>query len=357
MNITSWLKKRLPPSAKNFVASLMRLPGQSLLPIFAKSRWTASLYYLMVSRDFGREHQAVLAGRLAYRQSLIETKQSSVLLRRNTHRLEKGLIMRPRRDVFAEDYIGQTVRVYQKALSYADWNAEEKKWCTDVLKEYFSVVKDTHKIANARAIFESTLKADSDKTDKPYIPCSFDSLPASNVDFDSLHQLFLKRRSVRWYQDKPVPRELLEKAVNLATLAPSACNRQPYAFYISSHQDQAVQMAKCAGGTPGWAENIPCVIAVIGDLSAYPFERDRHVIYIDASLAAMQLMLALETLGLSTCAINWPDVDWSEQKMRQLLGLEDYQRPVMLLSVGYALDQGGIPYSQKKSTDILIRTF
>jgi len=31
-------------------------------------------------------------------------------------------------------------------------------------------------------------------------------------------------------------------------------------------------------------------------------------------LAAMQLMLAFETLGLSTCSINWPDIEIAEKK-------------------------------------------
>jgi len=140
----------------------------------------------------------------------------------------------------------------------------------------------------------------------------------------------------------------------LATLAPSACNRQPYSFYVSENKDKAVQIAKCAGGTSGWANNIPCTIVILGDLSAYPKEHDRHLIYIDGSLAAMQLMLAFETLGLSTCPINWPDVEKAEEEMGKLLGLKPYERPIMLLAVGYAQDKGGIPYSQKKVANVLI---
>ena len=94
---------------------------------------------------------------------------------------------------------------------------------------------------------------------------------------------------------------------------------------------------------------------MVGDLSAYPGERDRHLIYIDGSLAAMQLMLAFETLGLSTCSINWPDVEAAEQKLEKLLDLKPYERPIMLLSVGYAQDKGGIPYSQKKDAQVLIK--
>ena len=97
------------------------------------------------------------------------------------------------------------------------------------------------------------------------------------------------------------------------------------------------------------------IIAVVGDLSSYPAERDRHVIYIDGSLVTMQLMLALETLGLSTCAINWPDVENREQKLDKLLNLNKYERTIMLLAVGYADPQGGIPFSQKKNSLDLVK--
>ncbi|MFT5547949.1 MAG: nitroreductase [Rheinheimera aquimaris] len=97
------------------------------------------------------------------------------------------------------------------------------------------------------------------------------------------------------------------------------------------------------------------MIVVVGDLSAYEAERDRHVIYIDAALASMQLMLALESLGLQSCPINWPDVEERERAMAQKLSLDYWQRPVMLLATGYAMPEGGVPYSQKKPAELLIK--
>ena len=60
------------------------------------------------------------------------------------------------------------------------------------------------------------------------------------------------------------------------------------------------------------------------------------LVYIDGSLAAMQLMLALESLGLSSCSINWPDVEERERQLAKILGLAYQERTVMLLAVGYA---------------------
>jgi nitroreductase len=70
----------------------------------------------------------------------------------------------------------------------------------------------------------------------------------------------------------------------------------------------------------------------------------------------MGFMYALETLGLASSAINWPDFEPLEAKMARTLALTPSERVVMLIAVGYADPEGIIPFSQKKSLDVL-RTY
>jgi nitroreductase len=68
----------------------------------------------------------------------------------------------------------------------------------------------------------------------------------------------------------------------------------------------------------------------------------------------MSLMFALETLGLSSVPINWPDIEFIEQQMEKIIPLSEDERPMMLIGIGYADPDGGIPYSQKKTPDQLL---
>ncbi|PTB87647.1 nitroreductase-like protein, partial [Pseudidiomarina aestuarii] len=188
------------------------------------------------------------------------------------------------------------------------------------------------------------------------IPYPHHELPEPAISTDELRKLFVRRRSVRWYLDQPVPEDKVREAINMASLAPSACNRQPYHFHFINNAQQAAKVAGFAGGTVGFNQNLQSLIVVVGDLNAYPTERDRHCIYIDASLATMQLMLALETMGLSTCPINWPDIEFRERLMEQELELPPHQRPIMLLAIGFADPEGGVPYSAKKSDALLVKS-
>lgn len=358
----SLLKKIIPKNLVKLVRFMVKKGNLFTIIYISNSRRLSSFYYFFAT-GFANEHQAVLKGRKAYHDSLKKIGETCALLRRNTHRLEKGLIMQPRRNVFAEKFIQETVDCYKEAVKSTQLAESEKKWATDVLDEYFKIVGSTLITDKAREVYLASRKTQPEKFDlaaefpshdDSYKPYSYERLPISSVSFPDLKNLFIRRRSVRWYQDKPVPLELVKKAANIASFAPSACNRQPYCFFFCNEKEKAVAIAKCAGGTAGFAENLPAIIAIVGDLSAYPYERDRHLIYIDGSLAAMQLMLALETLGLSTCSINWPEVDASERKLRKSIKLKDYERVVMLMAVGYADVEGGIPYSQKKENTLIL---
>lgn len=339
--------------ARYLKIQLLALDRRFLVPFFSRYPWLASLYYVVVSRKFGREHKAVLSGRNRYYASLRDPADTSFLLRRNTHRLEKGLIMRPRRDVFALDYIEETVNQYAVCKELSAITETELQWVHDVLSDYFACVGSSPAIDKARALFQQCQS--EAEAYQSWVPYESDARAPLSTDYEAFFELCRRRRSVRWYDGRAVPRDLLEQAVEAAAQAPSACNRQPFRFSIFDHPADAAKVGAITNGTAGFSQNFPCLIVVVGDLSAYPYERDRHLIYVDASLASMQLMLALETLGLSSCPINWPDIEVMERGMAEVLDLSYHERPIMLISVGYPDPTGNIPFSQKKSSDSMIR--
>lgn len=321
-----------------------------LLPLVGRQRHLASLYYLLLNPRFHREHRAVVAGRAQFQAR--QPGMSDPMLRRNIHRLEKGLIMRPRHESFAADYIGETVNAYLRLEASGKLDAIEQRWAHDVLSRYFSVVRDTPPIAAARSRFRTRPPASNSDS---WSPMASSARTANPVRFDDFFRLCQRRRSVRWFLDRPVPTELIQQALDAALQAPSACNRQPFLFRLFLGREHTGPIARIAMGTTGYAEQIPALLVVLGDLSCFPHERDRHLPYIDGSLASMQLMLALETLGLSSCPINWPDVEALEQRMAKQLDLPAWIRPVMLIAIGYADPDGGVAYSAKKPATQLLR--
>lgn len=322
-----------------------------ITPFFARHRILSVLYYSLLNPRFGREQLGVLRGRARYLRH--RTEAPVALLRRNIHRLEKGLTMRPRSPIFARDYIEETVEAYARVSEDCDAHDPTRIWATHVLLEYFRIVDRAKEIDRAQHRFRALPSIESSVPDAVLSPQKIPRRRAdswqSSVTYEEFLSLCRQRRSVRWFQPRPVESALLEKAIAAALQAPSACNRQPFEFRLFLNPLEAQTVAALAMGTTGYAHQIPALIVIIGDLSCFEHERDRHVPYVDASLAGMQLMLALETLGLSSCPINWPDVEILERKMEAMLKLEPYQRPIMLIAIGFADPDGGVAHSEKKS--------
>jgi len=318
-----------------------------------------SVFYFLFSNAFKREHIGVLRGIAHFKSEKGQTDESSALLRRNIHRIEKGLIMRPRRNLFALGYIAETFKAFKIAVKQPiNNNYGELSWARDVLTAYFEACGQHELIDELRREFSnlpalnSRCKAERASAFKPYKR----NLDAPQpVNFEHLLSLAKHRRSVRWFLPKPVPRVLIEKAVHLAALSPSACNRQPFEFRFFDDPELLWAVSKLPGGTAGYEHNFSLIGVVIGNLANFFDERDRHLIYIDGSLATMSLLFALESLGLSSCCINWPDSSEREEKAKKLLGLTEYERPVMFLAIGYPDPEGMVPYSQKKPTSQLCR--
>jgi nitroreductase len=266
--------------------------------------------------------------------------------------------MEDRRAVFTLDYIEETMDHYARVVQRAKETPLEEGeliWAHDVLEEYFSVVDSGQPLINRmKAKFEVLPIPAEILGGAKYKPYTRQEREALEIpSYERFLNLSRKRRSVRWFQDKPVPRADIDKAIEAAALAPSACNRQPFQYRVFDQPELVREIANIPFGTSGYADNLPVVIVVVGDLSNYFSARDRHTIYVDASLSVMSFMYALETLGLSSVGINWPDFALLENKMMKKLNLKYYERPVILLGVGYAKDTGKIPYSQKKSLDQL----
>lgn len=350
------IKSVIPESGIAFLKSIAHGLDKGVLSLVVKSRVLSGFYYAFISNKFSRENQAVIYGKLKYYEELQSSLESHYLLRRNIHRLEKGIIMKNRRDVFAVDYIEETVECYEYAVLNKNKeisDAPELQWANDVLENYFSIVASHPVIDRAKKRFLALCSQSQEG--KKRIPYKRELSNPPPVAYEDFLHLSHRRRSVRWYLQKAVPRELIDQGILVAAQSPSACNRQPFQFRIFDEPEMVKKVASVPIGTKGFSHNFPAIVVVVGKLRAYFRERDRHVIYIDAALASMSFMYALETLGLSSCPINWPDIEACEKKMTALLNLEPDERVIMLISVGYPDPDGMVPYSQKKSLDLLRR--
>ena len=91
--------------------------------------------------EFVYESKKVLLGQLAFNQKYLNGSNGSLsVMIRNTHRLEKGLIVSKRKKIFGVDYIFDLVEAYCYQILKCPHNLQIK-WTHDVLEEYFKSVQ------------------------------------------------------------------------------------------------------------------------------------------------------------------------------------------------------------------------
>jgi nitroreductase len=153
-------------------------------------------------------------------------------------------------------------------------------------------------------------------------------------------ELVKKRESTRNYSPKPVPRELIDRCLDAARLAPSACNSQPWSFIVVDNEAKKNEivdktMTKLFSMNK-FVRTAPVIIAVITEPSVYYARMGgafRNVRYnlIDIGIACDHLTLQAAELGLGTCWLGW----FNEKEMKKLLGLPKSTKIDIVLSMGY----------------------
>jgi nitroreductase len=141
----------------------------------------------------------------------------------------------------------------------------------------------------------------------------------------------MTRRSVRKYQQQPVPPERIEKLLRAAMQAPSARNAQPWEFILLEDRNLLAEIPNICPNAP-MAAQAPVGIVVCGNLDR---EKSEGFWVIDCSAAIQNMLLAAHGLGLGAV---WCGIYPRQQRVEgigRLLGLPERVIPHSLVLVGY----------------------
>jgi nitroreductase len=186
------------------------------------------------------------------------------------------------------------------------------------------------------------------------------SMPITRTDIHSSGRMdieaFLRsRHSIRSFDARPVARELIEKAVSLAITTPSVCNRQMWKARVFHDPDRLRAMLALQNGNRGFGEQITTLIVVTCDLQSFTAIGERNEAWIDGGMFSMSLVLALHSLGLGTCCLNWSVIEEQDRRLRELIQLPEPEVVIMLIAVGYIPERLSVTRSVRRPLDEIMR--
>ncbi|MBA7609038.1 NADH dehydrogenase [subsurface metagenome] len=155
------------------------------------------------------------------------------------------------------------------------------------------------------------------------------------------------RRSVRSYEKKGIPQDVLLKVLEAARLAPSANNRQPWKFVVVREAAKRAALAKAAKEQQFVAE-APVVIAAVALEPERVMTCGVPTYAVDLAIAVDHITLAAVQQGLGSCWIG----AFYQEDVKKLLEIPAEYKVAALLTLGYPRDQAR--FKNRKSLDEIV---
>jgi nitroreductase len=193
------------------------------------------------------------------------------------------------------------------------------KWARNVLEEYHLMLKDGIELNRI-------------------------NIPTSKFNSQQMLELIKTRRSIRRWEQKAIPVDLIKQILEAASWAPSACNRQSCRYITLQSNTQKQLLVNLR---EEWLKYAPVIIFIGSDKRNYlPVEYD-YVPYMDAAVATQNMLLMAHALGLGATMVKCTGWDLLEGRshnysgkilnMYEGLNLPKHFIPVAIVALGYPL--------------------
>ncbi len=187
-----------------------------------------------------------------------------------------------------------------------------------------------------------------------------------------IHQELSRRRTVRHFSPRPVPRAIIEDCLLAASTAPSGANRQPWHFVVVTDPATRKELRAAAeaeerefygGRAPKeWLEALEplgtdahkpfleeafCLIAIFAQSYSLAGEQEKAKNYYvteSVGIATGMLIAALHHCGLATLTHTPSPMTF----LKTMLGRPANERPFLLLVVGYPAEGCQVPDIERK---------
>jgi len=149
------------------------------------------------------------------------------------------------------------------------------------------------------------------------------------------------RRSVRAYEPRPIPREIIEDLIDCGRLAASANNVQPWEFVVVTEAGLCRRLAGIADYGKFIASAPACIVVLCRD-STYYLE--------DGCAATENILLAAWANGLGSCWVAGDKKPYAGE-ICKMVGAPEGYRLICMVAIGYPAETPG--KSKRPLSDVL----
>lgn len=165
------------------------------------------------------------------------------------------------------------------------------------------------------------------------------------------------RKSVRKYTAKPIDRDIIDRCLQAAQAAPSACNSQPWYFIVVDTPELKKKIADAAfsgiHSINSFAKNAPVLVVVVRDKSKYlaslgGYFRGFQFNLIDIAIACEHFILQAAEEGVGSCWLGW----FNEKAVKIILSIAHDKNIDIIISLGYPETEEQVVKKRKPLSEI-----
>ena len=174
-------------------------------------------------------------------------------------------------------------------------------------------------------------------------------------DSSSPFPAFAASRHVCRHFAQPIPHETIMKAIEIATTAPSACNRQHVRLHVIEDAKTREALFALQGGTRGFGADADKAIIVTADLSAVRWAWERHDAWTNGGIFVMNLCYALHYCKVAHCILHWSVPPKADIAAHQLLQIPENEAIVQVILCGMPPEEFDVAASPRRlASDITV---
>jgi nitroreductase len=146
------------------------------------------------------------------------------------------------------------------------------------------------------------------------------------------HELAAKRSSIRSFNSRNIPEDILLEILDAGRVAPSAKNLQPWKFHVVRSPEMLEKLHACYPGA--WVRTAPCILVVSGKrIDAWVRRNDGYnSLETDLAIVMDHIILAATAQGLGTCWV----AAFDPALLHEALGLGPENEVFAFTPLGYA---------------------
>ena len=149
----------------------------------------------------------------------------------------------------------------------------------------------------------------------------------------SFLELCRRRRSIRKFTNQPVEQQKIDTILQCALMAPSGKRLNPWTFYVVTDNAIVQQLAACKTYGSMMFQTAQAAIVVALDTSV------TDTWQCDGAIAAHNILLAAEDLGIGACWCQVYQREGAEQLVKSLCHIDERLTVLCVIALGYKDEQ------------------